>query len=40
MNEYIELAKHYSSAKSASFANGVIDKIASKWRAENVIFKR
>ncbi len=40
MNEYIELAKHYSSAKSASFANGVIDKITTTWRADHVIFKK
>ena len=40
MNEYIELAKHYCSAKSASFANGVIDKIATQWRADHVIFKK
>ena len=40
VNEYIELAKHYCSAKSASFANGVIDKIATSWRADHVIFKK
>ena len=40
INEYIELAKHYCSAKSASFANGVIDKITTTWRADHVIFKK
>ena len=40
VNEYIELAKHYCSAKSASFANGVIDKIATSWRADHVIIKK
>jgi len=40
MNEYLELEKHYSSAKSASFANGVIDKIVKQWRADGVIFKK
>jgi len=40
LNEYLELEKHYSSAKSASFANGVIDKIVKQWCADGVIFKR
>ena len=40
MNEYLELEKHYSSAKSASFANGIIDKIAKQWSADKVIIKK
>ncbi len=40
MNEYLELSKHYCSAKSAQFANGIIDKIVKQWKAEKVIFKK
>ena len=40
MNEYLELSKHYCSAKSARFANGVIDKIVKQWKADQVIFKK
>lgn len=39
INEYLELAKHYCSRNSASFINGVIDKIVKQWRADGVIFK-
>jgi len=40
MNEYLELSKHYCSAKSARFANGVLDKIVKQWKADKVIFKK
>jgi N utilization substance protein B len=39
MNEYIELAKEYSSEKSYVFINGVLNRIVSDLRAENQIFK-
>ena len=39
INEYIELAKHYCSANSAKFINGVLDKIVKEWRAEKKIIK-
>lgn len=39
LNEYIELAKHYSSADSARFINGILDRIVSQWKTEGVIFK-
>lgn len=39
INEYVELAKHYCSFKSAKFINGVIDKIARQWKEEKVIVK-
>lgn len=39
INEYVELAKHYCSPKSAKFINGVIDKIARQWKEEKVIIK-
>lgn len=40
INEYIELAKHYCSVKTSHFANAVLDKISSQWKADNVIFKK
>ena len=39
INEYLELAKHYCSANSAKFINGVLDKIVKEWRANKVIIK-
>lgn len=39
INEYVELSKHYCSPKSAKFINGVIDKIAHKWKEDKVIIK-
>ena len=39
LNEYIELAKHYSSPESAKFINGILDKVVAGLRAEGVIFK-
>lgn len=39
INEYIELAKHYCSPKSARFINGILDKIVKEWRAEKKIIK-
>jgi N utilization substance protein B len=39
MNEYIEIAKEYSSDKSYVFINGVLNRIVSDLRAENQLFK-
>lgn len=39
MNEYIEIAKEYSSDKSYIFINGVLNRIVQDLRAENKIFK-
>lgn len=39
INEYIELSKHYCSANSAKFINGVLDKVVKEWRQEKVIIK-
>ncbi len=39
MDEYIEIAKHYSTAKSPAFINGILDKIVKKFREENLITK-
>lgn len=39
MNEYIEIAKEYSSDKSYIFINGVLDKITTQLRQQNRLFK-
>lgn len=39
MNEYIEIAKEYSSEKSYVFINGVLNRIVNDLRAENQLFK-
>lgn len=39
LDEYIEIAKHYSTEKSNVFINGILDKIISQLRSENRIQK-
>ena len=39
MNEYIEIAKTYSTEKSGAFVNGILDKIISTLKKENKITK-
>jgi len=39
MNEYIEIAKYYSTAKSSVFINGILDSIIDKLRKDNKIIK-
>ena len=39
LNEYVEIAKHYSTAKSGSFVNGLLDSITKKLRSEEKISK-
>jgi N utilization substance protein B len=39
INEYIELAKTYSSAKSGFFINGILDKVIVQLRANNELNK-
>lgn len=39
INEYLELAKDYSSDKSSFFINGVLDKILKKYKKEEKINK-
>lgn len=39
MNEYIEIAKEYSSDKSYIFINGVLNRIVNDLRTENQLFK-
>jgi len=39
INEYIELAKNYSTNKSGTFVNGILDRMISDLRKEKVILK-
>lgn len=39
INEYVELSKHYSTPKSSSFINGVLDSISRALKEENRILK-
>jgi N utilization substance protein B len=39
LNEYLEIAKYYSTEKSNSFINGVLDKILQQLKTEDKIKK-
>jgi len=39
LNEYIEIAKEYSTAKSSTFVNGILDKIVKEMRASGTMNK-
>ncbi len=39
LNEYIELAKYYSTPSSNNFINGILDNIVKELQAQNKIFK-
>jgi transcription antitermination factor NusB len=39
LNEYIDIAKSYSTPKSGTFINGILDAIVHKIKNENLIFK-
>jgi N utilization substance protein B len=39
LNEYIELAKYYSTQRSSIFINGVLDRITKDFREQNKIVK-
>ena len=39
INEYIEIAKDYSTTKSSFFINGVLDKLLKEYTASNRIQK-
>ncbi|NDW18907.1 transcription antitermination factor NusB [Dysgonomonas sp. 216] len=39
LNEYIDVAKVYSTEKSASFINGILDSIVNELRASKKLFK-
>ena len=40
LNEYIEIAKMYSTSKSSKFINGTLDKILHDWKKQNLIHKK
>ncbi|MBQ2025195.1 MAG: transcription antitermination factor NusB [Paludibacteraceae bacterium] len=39
LNEFIEISKYYSTEKSSTFINGILDKIATDLRAEGKLIK-
>lgn len=39
INEFVEIAKYYSTAKSGGYINGIIDSIVKKLRADNKLLK-
>ncbi|MCK7529942.1 MAG: transcription antitermination factor NusB [Marinilabiliales bacterium] len=39
LNEYIEIAKDYCTAKSSTFVNGILDKIVKEMRAERELYE-
>jgi len=40
LNEYIDIAKSYSTAKSASFINGILDAVVKELKEEKKIIKK
>lgn len=40
MNEYINIAKSYSTQKSSSFINGILDAVVSELKADNKLLKK
>ncbi|MDB9882926.1 transcription antitermination protein NusB, partial [Bacteroidia bacterium] len=40
LNEYIEIAKMYSTPKSSKFVNGTLDKILQDWKQQDLIKKK
>jgi len=40
LNEYIEIAKMYSTPKSSKFVNGTLDKILKDWNSKDLIKKK
>lgn len=39
LNEYIDIAKYYSTPKSGTFINGILDSIVSELKSEKLLFK-
>jgi len=39
LNEYIDIAKHYSTSKSGTFINGTLDAIVNELKNEKILFK-
>lgn len=40
MNEYINIAKSYSTHKSSSFINGILDSVVTELKSENKLLKK
>ena len=40
LNEYIELAKNFSTAASCKFVNGILNNAVKQLRKDGLIFKR
>lgn len=40
LNEYIDLAKYYSTSKSGVFINGILDKVMANLKSDNKMTKR
>ena len=38
-NEYLDIAKVYSTPRSASYINGLLDAIVKKLKADNLLLK-
>ncbi|WP_386130619.1 transcription antitermination factor NusB [Winogradskyella litorisediminis] len=36
INEYLEIAKEYSTPKSSTFINGILDKVVKEYKAQNI----
>ena len=39
INEYLELAKEYSTPKSSIFINGILDNLVKEYQKENKLVK-
>ena len=39
LNEFIDIAKYYSTPKSGTFINGILDSIVSELKSEKLLFK-
>ena len=39
INEYLEIAKEYSTPKSSIFINGILDKLVKEYEAEGTLKK-
>ena len=40
INEYVEISKYYSTPKSSSFVNGILDRLIKKLVSEGEIVKK
>lgn len=40
LNEYLELAKKYSTPKSSKFLNGILDRLMKEWKKEGKMIKK